>query len=331
MRKGMKKGMKTALITAGTVTAGAAAVGFASYKVSQYFIRLALDRDGVPMMQRSFQKVCGNVLTEDVVKMLNDTGEALKGKCQTVRTKNRTGLDLVGHWRPCQNPKRIIIAMHGWRSCWARDFGAISEFWYDNGCSVLFAEQQGQGESGGKHMGFGMLERYDCLSWIQWVNEQTGGSLPIYLAGISMGATTVLMAAGMDLPENVHGIIADCGFTSADAIWKHVAQRNLHLCYRFHAAAANAMCRKRIHMGAKDYSTVDAMLDCNVPVLFIHGAKDRFVPVEMTYKTYEACHSTKYLLVVPGADHGMSYWIEREKYQDIVMQFWNNHDKKRHT
>lgn len=221
--------------------------------------------------------------------------------------------------------------MHGWRSCWARDFGAISEFWHDNGCSVLFAEQQGQGESGGKHMGFGMLERYDCLSWIQWVNEQTGGSLPIYLAGISMGATTVLMAAGMDLPENVHGIIADCGFTSADAIWKHVAQRNLHLCYGFHAAAANAMCRKRIHMGAKDYSTVDAMLDCNVPVLFIHGAKDRFVPVEMTYKTYEACHSTKYLLVVPGADHGMSYWIEREKYQDIVMQFWNNHDKKRHT
>ena len=75
MRKGMKKGMKTALITAGTVTAGAAAVGFASYKVSQYFIRLALDRDGVPMMQRSFQKVCGNVLTEEPAELVRKITE----------------------------------------------------------------------------------------------------------------------------------------------------------------------------------------------------------------------------------------------------------------
>ena len=96
-------------------------------------------------------------------------------------------------------------------------------------------------------MGFGLTERFDCVNWIDWVNEKTGGTLPIYLCGVSMGASTVLMTSAFALPDNVHGIIADCGYTSPQAIWKHVAQTNLHVTYdEWLSGIIDEMCKERI-------------------------------------------------------------------------------------
>lgn len=115
-----------------------------------------------------------------------------------------------------------------------------------------------------------------------------------------MGATTVLMTAGLKLPDNVKGIVADCAFTSPQAIWKQVVENNLHMPYSIHAAAASDLCKKRINMSSQGYSTVEAMRHCKIPVLFIHGTDDKFVPVEMTCENYKACASEKELLIVPG-------------------------------
>ena len=143
-----------------------------------------------------------------------------------------------------------------------------------------------------------------------------------------MGATTVLMAAGLCLPPEVCGIVADCGFTSPHAIWKHVVENNLHMSYNgIRGAIASDLCKKRINMGAKDYSTIDAMRVCPVPVLFIHGTDDRFVPIEMTYENYKNCASPKEILVVPGAEHGMSYYLGRDDYEHSILNFWNKYDK----
>jgi fermentation-respiration switch protein FrsA (DUF1100 family) len=99
-----------------------------------------------------------------------------------------------------------------------------------------------------------------------------------------MGAATVLMASGLPLPENVHGIMADCGFTSPHAIWKHVAEKNLHLSYGIIGKIASDMCRKKINMGPGDYSTTFALANTDIPVIFVHGSDDKFVPIEMTYE-----------------------------------------------
>lgn len=227
---------------------------------------------------------------------------------------------------PCEHPKRVVIAMHGWRSSWAKDFGTMADFWEDNHCSVLYAEQRGQNNSGGDYMSFGLTERYDVLDWINWVTERCGSEVPIYLAGVSMGATTVLMAAGLDLPDNVHGIAADCGFTSPQAIWRHVASKNLHLIYGLKGIMADSMFKQRLQVFTDDYSTVDALKACKTPVLLIHGTDDHFVPVEMTYENYTACAAPKKLLIVPGADHGMSYFTDKEGYERIVKEFWDEFD-----
>lgn len=318
----MKKNTRNILIGIGAAAAGIGVLTALSYSITKKLMKIAMDRETPKAMKKSKEKLAGSPQMAEFIDAVLKAEEKLKSReNETVEIESRDGLRLVGHWIECENAKRVIVAMHGWRSSWAQDFGTIADFWYDSGCSVLYAEQRGQGESDGEYMGFGMLERYDTLSWINWVNERTGGSLPVYLGGVSMGATTVLMAAGLELPGNVKGIVADCGFTSPHAIWKHVVENNLHIPYSLHAAAASDLCKKRINMGAEEYSTIDAMKQCTVPVLFIHGTDDKFVPIEMTYENYKACASDKELLVVPGAGHGMSYFTDPEKYKKAVTDF----------
>ena len=318
---------KWAWIGAGTAAATALA-GVSLTLSCRYLVQMAMDRQTPKRGRRELEKVSGEPENRAVMAMAQALGERLASSgCQRIVLKSHDGLRLVGHWRPCPEPKRVIVAMHGWRSNWARDFGMIADFWYRNGCSVLYAEQRGQGESDGEYIGFGMLERRDCLQWSRWAAEQEP-ELPLYLAGVSMGAATVLMAGGMELPPQTRGIMADCGFTSPHAIWRHVARNNLHLHYDLYATAAGDLCRKKIRMSPEDYSTLDAMAECEVPVLFIHGTEDAFVPISMTYENYKACTAPKRLLVVPGAGHGLSYCTERERYEKTMLEFFRDFDQK---
>ena len=295
----------------------------ASHATARYLVRLALEREAPKGMKRQRTKLRGGALGEDAERLLTEAAKRLEEKRpKRVELIGSDGARLVGHWLTCENPKRAVIAMHGWRSNWSRDFGSIADFWLENGCNVLFAEQRGQNDSAGEYMGFGLLERHDCRDWAYGAERETEGKLPIQLAGISMGATTVLMASGLELPRSVRGIMADCGFTSPGAIWKHVVERNLHVPFGLYAAAADGMCQKRIRMRPLEYSAVDALKVNRIPVLFIPGSDDRFVPVEMTYENYKSCAAPKRLFIVPGANHGMSYYLDREGYQRNTLEFW---------
>lgn len=325
----MRQNMKKILIGSGAVVGMVAAVGAISYTITRKLVNLALDRNEDGTMEKSKKYFSGGQSISTFKEEQEKAAKKLENSSfDTVVITAQDGIKLVGHLRLCKNAKRIVIAMHGWRSSWANDFGLIDEFFYHNDCHILYAEQRGQNNSGGEYMGFGLTERYDCLEWINWINTHGYREVPVYLCGVSMGASTVLMTAGFDLPENVHGIIADCGFTSPHAIWKHVVENNLRLHYDdMMSSFADEMCRAKIQFGSKDYSCLDAMAECKVPVLFIHGTDDTFVPVEMTYENYKACVSPKRLLVVPGAGHGMSYVIDRELYEQTIRQFWTDFDR----
>lgn len=322
MEKGMKRLLIGSAVTAGALGAAGVAYGAATH----YLVKVALDRQLPKHTAGAERRLAGECFDGKFLQVLRQKGRQLKEKGgETVRIAGRDGVELVGHWFAHPQPRRIIVAMHGWRSSWCNDFGTVADFWFDNGCSVLFAEQRGQGESGGDHMSFGLLERHDCLSWVNWVTVREK-TLPVYLCGVSMGASTVLMAAGLDLPDRVKGIIADCGYTSPEAIWRHVAKENLRLSYGLHGLAARDLCRRKLQVAIDDYSCVDAMAECQVPVLFVHGTDDRFVPIEMTYENYKACAGPKRLLVVPGAGHGMSYYLDPKAYQEAFAQFWEDFD-----
>ncbi len=320
----MKKKTKL-LLTGGAIAASLAAVaGVAAAvagKASEFVVNAALDRKEPKYMAKTGANI--SVIPESISKDVKMLSEKLKNSdCERIEIRSRDGERLVGHLHHKKGDRRLIIAMHGWRSAWNVDFCGIADFWQENASSVLYVEQRGQGESGGEYMGFGMIERFDCLDWILWVNERFGENINIYLAGISMGASTVLMAGGFDLPKNVKGIMADCGFTSAYDIWKHVVDENLYFSYGVLSKITEDLCKKKISVGTKDYTTIDAMKVCKIPVLFIHGTDDTFVPVEMTYENYKACRSEKRLLIVPGATHAMSYIENKNGYEKAVLEFW---------
>lgn len=322
----MKKTTKNVLIASGIV-AGAAALGALYHGTVQKLMNIALNREQPKNIniERGRNLLMGSPELSNVMSTIMDCAGALERReCETIEIAAHDGVKLVGHWRAPEHPKRVIIAMHGWRSSWSQDFGMIADFWYDNGCAVLYAEQRGQGESGGDYMGFGLLERYDCRDWAAYINERVGGVLPLYLAGISMGATTVLMATGLELPDTVRGVLADCGFTSPSAIWRHVVEQNLHLPYVLYGAVASELCKRKIQFKSDEYTCIDALRDCHIPVLFIHGTDDKFVPVEMTYENYKACAAQKRLFIVPGADHGLSYLMDAEGYENAAKAFWTD-------
>lgn len=327
----MKKSSKITLgVLTGTAAAFAAGAALTAYGTTKYVMKAALDREAPWIVEKAGAKISGSVKKEEYTKAKAEAVLALsEAVMETVEITAADGTALVGHWYPCENPSRTIIAMHGWRSTWQGDFAFLAPFWHENGCNVLLAEQRGQNNSGGACMGFGVTESYDCLDWITWVTLRAGRRLPVYLGGVSMGATTVLLAAGLELPENVHGILADCGFTNPTAILRHVTNRNLHIRFGLREGLANIMFQKKTSRSPRDYATTRSLAEARVPVLLIHGTEDRFVPVEMTYENYMACAGPRRLLIVPGAGHAMSYYVDKEAYEAATRRFWAEFDREK--
>ena len=234
------------------------------------------------------------------------------------------GLRLFGKCYIASADAPWLIMLHGYRSGAERDFCGGLKFGIDSGFNVLLVDQRAHGKSEGKCLTFGIKERYDCLTWINYVISQAGGSCKIALYGMSMGAATVLMAAGSELPKNVACIVADCGYTSPKAIIKKVI-REMH--YPVFPTYALVRLGGMLFGGfdIEEYSAVQAMEKCDIPVLFIHGDDDRFVPCEMGRENHRHCRADgKKLLIVPNAGHGMSYMSDKKAYLGTVSEFLKN-------
>jgi len=235
---------------------------------------------------------------------------------------SRDGLKLIGYYIPSEvTSKNTILMMHGYRSDGYGDFSCLAKFFHDNGYNLLIAHQRCHGESEGKYIGFGVLERYDCKQWIEYLNDRFAMEQNLYLAGVSMGCSTVLMTLGLDMPKNVKAVIADCGFTSPYDIFKHVLKMDFHLPLFPVMYIENFLCKFIIGYSFKECSTLEILKENEIPILFIHGEKDDFVPTWMGKANYEACKGEKELLIIEQAKHATSSMQESEKYCNTSLQF----------
>ena len=218
--------------------------------------------------------------------------------------------------------EKIAIILHGFTSKAEDELFHIKAF-YDMGFDILALDLRAHGKSEGKYVGFGILDRFDTLLWIRYVRERFGKEEKIILHGTSMGATTALMALGIpEVRNEVSAAIADCAFTSPDAIFSHVMKKDYHLPSFPFMSVYKVMTKYTAGYRGDDYSTLEALKENDsIPVLFIHGSEDKFVPVWMVEQNYEACRTEKEKLIVEGGGHGSSAFENPELYIKTEQEF----------
>ena len=215
----------------------------------------------------------------------------------------------------------IDILFHGYRGVAERDFcGGAKESCKLNH-NILLIDQRGCGESDGNTITFGIKERHDCISWVNYIINRFGKNCEIYLVGISMGSTTVLTATELGLPENVKSITADCGFSSSKGIILHTIKQ-MHLpSFMYFFVKMGGLIFGRFNID--ESSTIKALKNCTTPILVVHGKNDSIVPCYMSDEIYNVIPSKKELLQIENCDHAMSFLIDYETYSDTQNRFRN--------
>lgn len=232
------------------------------------------------------------------------------------------GLKLYGKYYECAPGAPMELMFHGYRGSAERDLCGGVQRAFSLGHNVLIVDQRTAGHSDGKVISFGVNESQDCLRWMEFAIREFPDT-PIILTGISMGASTVLLAAGRELPKNVVAVLADCGYTSAKEIIQVVIGRMKlppKLCYPFVKLGA----RLFGHFDLDAADATAALKNCKVPVIFAHGDIDDFVPCDMSRKNYEACPTYKKLVIIPGAGHGLCYPVDPEGYLQQLDEFFTS-------
>ncbi len=242
---------------------------------------------------------------------------------------NRNGFNLKGYYLPSEKKSNIYVLLnHGYRSSGMGEFFLLTKYYYDKGINVFMVDHQAAGESEGKYIGFGYHEHFDSLQWIDFMKEQFGDEIQVILHGISMGCATVTMMSDKDLlPDCVKFIVADCGYTSAYDEFAHNIE-NMHMTKFPILNIANFFNKKISGYDFKDANPIESVKNAEVPMLFIHGSNDDFVPVNMVYKLYDACGSKdKDLIIIEGAGHAESYPKDSKAYEDKINIFADKYIK----
>ncbi len=239
---------------------------------------------------------------------------------EDVYMTSRDGLKLHARLFVTKENAPLAICFHGYRGTPARNFVGGPPMLFTEGYNVLLPEARGHGTSEGHTVTFGVMEQYDCFDWIVFAAEKFGTNVPILLIGLSMGATTTLLASGMDLPGSVRGIIADSPYRDPISILLNAAAE-MHLplgLSRFFLETSAFMFG---HFRMRGADATEAVRKARIPILLIHGLKDTFVPPENSEELVGLNPSMIRREVFPEAGHGMSYIVDPERYGQLLHDF----------
>ncbi|WP_308619965.1 alpha/beta hydrolase [uncultured Eubacterium sp.] len=217
---------------------------------------------------------------------------------------------------------KYALVCHGYTSKAKHMAGFVNKF-YSLGYNVLAVDARAHGDSEGTKIGMGWVERFDVIEWIKYIISLEPDA-QIILHGVSMGASTVLMASGEELPKNVKAIIADCGYTSEWDEFKQEADV-LHIPWFPVLNASSAISKVRDGYDFKQASAVEQVKKSHIPTLFIHGSKDELVPYGMLNELYSAANCEKEILTIQGAGHALSSSVAPELYWNTVETFLKKH------
>ena len=243
-----------------------------------------------------------------------------------VYIRSHDGIRLHARFLPGRTD-RCIIMVHGYRSKGENDFSCACHFYHDLlGMSLLITTQRGNGKSGGSFVTFGIRERYDVLLWAEYIRDRGGENIDLFLTGVSMGASTVLMAADLPLPACTRGIIADCGFTCPEDIICAVMKKRFRL-PKFPLLYIVKLYARIFGFPLGSADVRKSLANTATPVQLIHGRCDDFVPCYMTEQNFAAAACEKYVFYSEPAGHGCSYLCDQEPMEKAIAKFVTEHLK----
>lgn len=290
--------------------------------VGNYFYNLALNpntpKDIVFGTPEEAAATSGQVLDVDISWLLNDSNYTDE------YITSQDGLKLHSyHVKNQSSSNKWVITVHGYTSE-GINMSSYAKKYYDNGYNVLIPDLRSHGLSEGDYIGMGWDDRLDIISWINYIlNEDPNAD--IVLHGISMGAATVLMTSGEEIPSNVKLIIADCGYTS---VWDEFAYQldDLFSLPEFPILNVSSIISKiRAGYFLGEASSIEQVKKSKTPILYIHGDQDDFVPYYMMEELYNATSSEKEMLTIKGAEHAKASEVDPETYWTTVNNFINKY------
>ena len=326
------------LIFAGAVLFAIVLAAVLLYGISDYVLGLAIKRKGSLRRAVGQQDVLGGswekyrekteVGREWYERQPYEEEEVISFDGLRLKGRLYSGTDKKDAARTGQSGRKAVIMAHGYRGG-PQDLAFPARFFSQRGYDVLLISQRSHGESQGCYICFGQLECRDIKEWIYFLQKKLGRDTVIFLYGVSMGATSVMMAAGLDLPPQVRGVIADCGFTGFGSMAKRMLKKSFHLpLWPFYPLADKIFRRKT--GGSFAASTEDALKKSMLPLLLIHGREDHFVPPEMSLENYQASAAAKEdkrICFVEGAAHGKAVYEDTEGVFCEIEKFLDRYEK----
>ncbi|MGG7212498.1 alpha/beta hydrolase [Clostridium nigeriense] len=311
-----KKAMLISTSVLGTLSIGALSL------IGNYFYNLALNpktsKDSIFGSKEEAKSTSGEVVNKTLVWLLN------KSNYSNVYIKSFDNLTMHGYKILNENSSnKWVITVHGYTSKGLYMSNYAKRF-YDMGYSILIPDLRGHGESEGNYIGMGWYDRLDILKWIDLILNENENS-KIILHGVSMGAATVSMTSGEELPSNIKAIISDCGYTSVWEQFSHQLKSMYSLPNFPIMNASSAIARFKAGYGLKEASALKQVAKSKTPILFIHGDEDDFVPYKMMDELYDATSSDKERLTVKGAGHAKSSKVDPYLYWSTIENFINKY------
>ena len=256
---------------------------------------------------------------EDILSEEEINGRWIEENSENTYIRTNDNLKLHSYEIKHLNSNLWTIIVHGYGGQ-GLDMGNYAQNFYQKGYNVLVVDLRGSGLSEGDYLGMGWIDRLDILEWINYLIEKDE-NCEIILFGVSMGASTVMMTSGEDLPKNVKLAIEDCGYTSVWNEFEYQLEKIFNLNSFPFLNMASLVTKIRAGYFLSEASATKKLEKTKIPILFIHGDRDDFVPSYMVKENYKSTSGKKELLIVKGAEHANSSKIAPTLYWNTVDKF----------
>lgn len=299
-------------------------LAIASCFAGNYLCTIALER-GDKAFLTAGDATTADTSSDSIKKELATEEFRAKYPATEMNIQSDDGLNIYAYQRIIdENSNKWVLAVHGYGGQ-AKNMDYVVIPYAENGYNILSVECRASGKSDGKYIGMGWLDRRDVILWIHEILK-INPQAEIILYGVSMGGATVMMTAGEeDLPENIKCVVEDCGYTSAYDEFAYQLQQLFGLPTFPFMQIAQVCGSIRAGYSIKEASALEQVKKSKIPILFIHGADDTFVPTEMVYALYEAATCEKQLLIIDRAGHAEAYYADTTLYMDTVWPFVNQY------